>query len=143
MKALLTAIKTELQTDLTGVRDADIFVTEDEMLLPAAVRFPAVALKDGGVVNNWNTNLAGEQTLTVRITAYVQILKPEQSIMGTAGVLALAQDIVDSLSNNALSIAAIYYALPTGEEASALFGDEEEMVQKKTVIMQYQRQINL
>lgn len=143
MKSLLTAIKTQLQTDLAYVRDSDVFVTEDEHLIPASVKFPAVALKDGGIVNTWQTNLSCEQELGVRITAYAQILKPEESVMGTRGVLAVEKDIVDSLINNKLGISSIYWALPTAEEASELLGDEEEMIQRKTVVFLYKRQKNI
>ena len=40
MKDLITAAKARLQTTLTYVRDSDIFVTEDDRLIPSAVRFP-------------------------------------------------------------------------------------------------------
>lgn len=143
MKSLLSAIKTQLQTDLTYVRDSDVFVTEDEHLIPASVKFPAVALKDGGIVNTWQTNKSCEQELGVRVTAYAQILKPEESIMGAQGVLVVVEDIVGSLINDNLGISSIYWALPTAEDASEFFGDEEEMIQRKTVVFLYKRQKNI
>lgn len=139
MKALLTAIKTQLQTDLSNVRDSDIFITEDEHLIPEAVRFPAVALKDDGVKNELDTTSSIDQQLAVRISVYSQIMNPEESIMGTEGVLQVEQDIVDSLQENNLSLAGVSDAFPASQEASETFGDEEEMIQKKTVVFRYKR----
>ena len=88
MKALLTAIKLQLQTDLTYVRDKDIFVTEDDNLIPSAIKFPAVGIKDGPVVRTEEIGGMMEYALTVKIIAYVQLLKPEAAIMGVEVVLS-------------------------------------------------------
>jgi len=139
MKALLTAIKTALRTDIKYVRDRDIFVTEDEMILPAAVKFPAIGLKDGSVARKLADKSEVDENMIVRISSYSQVFKPEESVMGTKGVLQMAADIISSLDENNLSLAGMYDAFATSEEPSELFGDEEEMIQKKTVVLQYQR----
>ena len=144
MKNLLTAIKTQLQADLIYVRDSDIFVTEDEILVPEAVRFPAVGLKDGPV--SWSVISQGpskEQTLTVTVIAYVEIIKPEVSIMGDAasgkkGVLEIIDDVRSSLDENTLSGQASN-AEVVSESASELLGDEETMIQKKSISFKYER----
>lgn len=139
MKTLLTAIKTALRTDITYVRDRDVFVTEDEMILPAAVKFPAIGLKDGSVARKLADKSEIDEDMQVRVSAYSQVFKPEESVMGTKGVLQMAADIITSLDENNLSLAGMYHAFATSEEPSELFGDEEEMIQKKTVVLQYQR----
>jgi len=139
MKPLLTAIRSKLRADLSYVRDRDIFITEDEALLPRQVKFPAVALKDGDVANRLDDKDTIEQQMEVRVTAYAQILKPEESIMGSAGVLQMAADITASLQENTLGLTGVYDAFAVSEEASETFGDEQEMIQKKTVVLRYWR----
>jgi hypothetical protein len=143
MKDLLTKIKAQLQTDLTYVRDKDFFITEDENLIPNAVKFPAVGLKDGPVVRVENIGGMMEYTLIVKIIAYVQLQKPGAAIMGDAstsdkGILDLETDIHKSLDENLLSITGMTeaVALPNQLE-SELFGDETEAVVRKIISYQY------
>ena len=110
MKALLTAIKTALQTDIAYVRDRDVFVTEDEMILPAAVKFPAIGLKDGSVARKLADKSEVDEDMQVRISSYSQVFKPEESVMGTKGVLQMAADIISSLDENNLSQTGMYHA---------------------------------
>ena len=143
MKELLTAIKSQLRTDLTYVRDSDIFVTEDENLIPEAVKFPAVGLKDGPVIRK---ELAGgmmEYTLSVKIIALVQLTKPEAAIMGDAstgkpGILEMESDIHESLDENLLSVTGMQEAVAVpNQPESETFGDETEVIQRKIITYQY------
>jgi hypothetical protein len=143
MKELLTAIKTQLQTDLTYVRDKDIFITEDDNLIPNAVKYPAVGLKDGPVIRIEELGSMMEYTMTVKIIAYVQLSKPEAAIMGDAsvsgqGILDLEKEVHESLDENLLSITGMTeaVALPNQPE-SELFGDETEVVVRKIISYQY------
>ncbi len=139
MKDLLTAIKQKLQTELGYVRDADIFITEDEMLLPEAVKFPAVAIKDGRVTRTLDDKTTIGIDARVRVSAYAQVLKVEQSVMGDRGVLQMTADIIAALEENNLGLDGVYHAFATSIEASRLFGDRQEMIQKQTVELQYLR----
>ena len=143
MKNLLSAIKTQLQTSLTYVRDSDIFVTEDERLVPSSVRFPAVALKDGAVGYSVATQSQETEELNVRIIVYVQLQKAEASIMGDAstskkGVLDIIKDVITALKHNTLSGQADS-AFPVSETESSLLADEETAIQMKSVNMRYFR----
>lgn len=139
MKELLNAIRTQLRTDLTYVRNRDVYVTEDEILIPDYVKFPAVALKDGTTARKLADKSEIDEDLRVRISSYSQIFKPEESVMGSKGVLQMTADIINSLDENNLSLAGMYHAFAISVEASETFGDEQEMIQKKTVVFQYQR----
>ncbi len=139
MKDLLNAIKLQLQTDLAYVRNRDVYVTEDEILIPNYVKFPAVALKDGTTARKLADKSEIDEDMRVRVSSYSQIFKPQESVMGTEGVLQMISDIVDSLDENNLGLAGMYHALAISIEASETFGDEQEMIQKKTVVFQYQR----
>jgi len=144
MKALLTAIKSQLQEDLTYIRDSDIYVTEDERLIPEAVKFPAVGLKDGAIdysVDTQGANEAGD--LAVKIIAYVQLQKPEAAVMGDTatgkkGVLDIIADTKDSLRDNKLSGQANEVWL-VSETESELLADEETAIQMKTLTVRYVR----
>jgi len=146
VKELLTAIKTQLQTDLTYVRAADVFITEDENLIPDAVKFPAVGIKDGPVVRTEEAGGMMEYALTVKIIPYVQLSKPEAAIMGDTstgkeGILDIEADIHESLDENLLSITGMIsaVALPNQPE-SELFGDETEVVVRKVISYQYEKE---
>jgi len=145
MKALLSAIKAQLQTDLTYIRDADIFITEDERLIPEAIKFPAVGLKDGEITYEIETQNQETHELFVKIIAYVEIRKPEAAIMGWTfpeyeykGALDIVADCVTSLKNNTLSGQADV-ALPVGETEAELLADENFAIVMKTVTMRYVR----
>jgi hypothetical protein len=143
MKTLISAIKAQLQTDLTYVRDSDIYVTEDLLLIPDTVRCPAVAIKDGDIDYTIETQVQETDTLEVTLAAYVELRKPEATIMGDAatgqkGVLDIIADIVAALKNNTLSGQAAV-AVPVAETASELLADEKTAIQTKTVTMRYSR----
>ena len=144
MKALLTAIKSQLQTDLTYIRNSDIYVTEDERLIPEAVKFPAVGLKDGRV----DYEILGraedlEATLYVVIIAYVRLHKAESAIMGDTatgkkGVLDIISDIKTALRFNLFS-GDVQEADPISEAESELLADETTAIQMKSLTMRYKR----
>lgn len=143
MKELLTAIKSQLQADLSYVRERDVFVTEDENLIPSQVKFPAVGLKDGPAVQTEEIDGMMEYAMTVKIIPYVQLQKPEAAIMGDTstgdkGILDMEADIHKSLDENLLSITGMTeaVALPNQPE-SELFGDETEVVIRKIISYQY------
>lgn len=143
MKSLLSAVKTDLQTDLTYVRNSDVFISEDLRLVPDSVHFPAVAIKDGSISYAIETQEQETDTLDVTIAAYVELRKPEAAIMGDEstskkGVLDIIADIVTSLSGNKLSGQADV-AVPISETGSELLADEDTAVQMKTVTMRYSR----
>lgn len=142
MRALLTGIKTHLQTALAAtVRPGDIFITEDERLLPESVRFPAIGLKDGDIENLEETSMRYVQDLEVAVIVYSQVLKPEASIMdANTGVLALEERVITALKSNRTVRAGLDRAFPVRQRASVLFGDEERMIQAKTTVFKYQRQ---
>ena len=143
MKDLLTAIQTQLRTDLTYIRDDDIYITPHENYIPAQVRFPCVGIKDGAVARTELTRgEAVESDRAVSIIAYVNLAKPEAAVMGDTatgkkGVLDIINDIHDSLHANKLSLTGMSHAFCPGETGSELFGDENEYIQKKAVRYEY------
>lgn len=144
MKTLLSAIKAQLQTSITYVRDADVFVTENENIIPNGVSFPAIAIKDGPVLI---TELAGglmDQTLRVRIIPMVQLYKPEAAVMGDAGrkgVLDMADDIMAALDENLLTIDGMAAAYPDADQPeSELFGDDTTAIVRKIVNFVYEHE---
>ena len=143
MKALLTAIKSQLRTDLDYVRNSDVFVTEDDNLIPSAVKFPAVGLKDGPVQRIEMMGGMMEYRMTVKIIALVQLTKPEAAIMGDTstgkkGILDLETDIHESLDENLLSITGMTSAVALANQGeSEVFGDETEVIQRKIITYQY------
>jgi len=144
VKDLLSAVKSQLQTDLTYVRESDVYVTEDERLIPEAVKFPAVALKDGEVFYSIVSQGASEQSeLAVIVIAYAQLRKPEAAVMGDdstgqKGVLEIVADSKATLKNNLLSGQADEVWL-VSETASELLADESTAIQMKSITLRYVR----
>ena len=143
MKELLTAIKSQLQADLGYVRAPDVFITEDENLIPAAIKFPAVGIKDGPVQRIEMIGGMIEYLMTVKIVALVQLTKPEAAIMGDSvthkkGILDMEKDIHESLDENLLSITGMTSAVAAANQAeSEVFGDEVEVIQRKIITYEY------
>ena len=140
MKTLLTAIKAQLQSQLTGVRDRDVFITEDENIIPRSLDFPAVGLKYGPVTRKRVSTDLFETTRRVIVIPYVRLSKPEAAIMGAAGtigILDLAAAIRSALDGNTLGIEGMQDAECLSEQASDLFADEREALQRKILTFTY------
>ena len=145
MKNLLTAIKTQLQTKLTYVRNGDIFVTPAENYLPAHVKFPCVGIKDGAIEREI-VEFSGvtEERLRVLLAAFVQIVKEEDSLIGvgaTKGLLDMVDDIRTALDDNLLAQASMLSNFCIEERASEMFGDEKELIQQKVIVYEYVRHV--
>lgn len=145
MKALLTAIQTQLRTDLTYIRDSDIYIAPHENYIPGQVRPPCVGIKDGAIVRKELVSSMLEVTLNVTIIIMVQLAKDEASIMGDTasskkGVLDIAEDVHAALDENFLDITGMQEAYSPAEEGSVMFGDEKEALQRKLITYQYIRE---
>ncbi len=142
MKALLTALKTELENNLSWLRD--IAVVADEDVIPEGVRFPFVGLKDGPVAREEGFSETLTERLTVYIVLYQQIFKREASIMGDGdkpGILDMTSDVHAVLNENLLGLGGMERAFCPEETAGELLLSPEgnRFVQKKRITYVYER----
>uniref|UniRef100_A0A6M3J761 Uncharacterized protein n=1 Tax=viral metagenome TaxID=1070528 RepID=A0A6M3J761_9ZZZZ len=146
MHTLLSAIKTQLQSDLTYVRDRDIYITPSLDWIEPGAMFPNVGIKDGRIVR---VELAGgyiRETLYVGLAVYVDLQKDEASVMGDAstgkkGVLQIAADIHESLDENTLDISGMQKAVAISPEPeSELVTDEKGVMQRKIIYYMYEQE---
>jgi hypothetical protein len=110
MKEILSALKTIIPAGISSIKD--IAVLSDPDILPPTVQFPFVGLKDGSMRRSEGMNESVDETLSVDIYIYVQLLQDaEASIMGVdnvapvadiKGLLELAADLVTLLDHNLL-----------------------------------------
>jgi hypothetical protein len=110
MKTILSALKTAIANGMTEIKD--IAVIADPDILPSAVRFPFVGLKDGSTVRSEGMNQTVDKTEEVLIYIYTQLLQDaEASIMGVdnvgavadiKGLLELTDDLLTLLDHNLL-----------------------------------------
>ena len=141
MKELILAIQSVLQEKMPFVKPHDVYVTEDVHLIRNAGGYPAIGIKDG---SQSFTSLAGDQedeTLSVTIAVYVQLLKQEAGIMGDAGrkgVLDMSQSVVDALRDTTFD-GLMSQATPITVGASEFLADETLALVMKTISMQYVR----
>lgn len=140
MKEILSAIKEQLPQQIEGIRDIEII--PDPAMVPERVRFPFIGIKDGDIKSGGG--LDPITTYEVRLYVYVQIKKPEASIIGTkdeVGVLELADSVLaglEALGN--LGIDEIFsWEAGSVSYASALGQAEAGFVQYKEVRFYYKK----
>ena len=146
MRELILAIQAALRNAvrLVYIADMDIFVTPDDNLLPIAIGFPAVGLKDGVIDFVFEDGRNQEINYNVDIIIY-QLLQPgEISMVGQVtpkvhGVLEIANDIHHVLRDNKLSIAGMEVALPASEGAVEWMEGTDVSVVKKRITYQYKK----
>jgi len=144
MKALLTAVKAELQSRLKyNIRKDDVFITPHVDYIPAAAKMPCIGIKDGRVLRK---ELAGgemEYTLHIRIAVFVQNHKGiEYVILGDDpsnrdGVLDIEEDIHEILDENLLGIARMEDAFCTESAESDMVGRDKDLLQQKIITYEY------
>ena len=141
MKELMLVIKSHLQDDITlsYIPDLSIFITPDEQLIPEQTSLPAISIKDGQIRNEQKLCKNYIQYAQIKVTVYQRILKQEESITGTHGVLDMAVDVTTSLIDEKFSISGLQNVFPIGEGESQIMGRENEMMQMKTIVFQYTR----
>lgn len=127
------------------MRAADIFVTEDDSLIPDAVKFPAVGIKDGPIARTEDAGGYWTVSLDVRIICLVQLQKTEAAVMGDAstgkkGVLDMAVDVHAALDNDLLAIAGMQAAFSPAEGESEFIGDEQLVLQRKIITYRYEKE---
>ena len=146
MKELLTAIKSALQasSDLSYIEDTNIFITADEDLLPIALGFPAIGIKDGDINFAIEEGADWESNYTVDLIIYQLLKSGDVSVMGQAdpkvyGVLEIADGVHATLFDNKLSIASMEAALPSNEGPSEWMEGQDLSVVKKRITYQYRK----
>jgi hypothetical protein len=141
MKTLLMNCKTRLRTEISYIRPADIYITEDIRLIRSSGSYPAIGIKDGGVQF---AALAGDQdedTLTVTLAVYVSLQKQEAMLIGAAGqkgVLDVAEDILALLKDYTFS-GSYDTALPLSQGESEILIEGGHAIMLVPVIMQFTR----
>ena len=145
MKSLLTAIKTQLQTELSDVRDADIFIAPHINFIPAAVRMPCVGIKDGTIVRQEQIGGYIAETYQVQLAVYVNSRKDEAAIMGDEsvdqkGVLDMVAEVHSALHQQLMNLSGVISAFCSTEQASEMFGDDTATVVRKIIIYQYEKE---
>lgn len=145
MKQLLHAIEDYLKNrvSITGLSADSVYVAIDAALVPISVQLPCVGIKDGSIEYAYEENGVVYVTSEVALVMHVEVPVDDESIKGTHwlmadGILSLADDVRQALTDNLLDIAGMETALPTGETETELVGDEYQAV-RKILTMRYTR----
>lgn len=98
MKSILPALKTAIPAAVSSIEKIEVIPHEE--LLPDTIRYPFVGLKDGGTRSDGG--LDPLTNLRVDIWCYVEILKPEASILGDTatsktGILDLSESVLNAV----------------------------------------------
>lgn len=144
MDTLLTTIQSTLKaaSSLSYLKGAVYIIPEgpDHDVLPAEARFPCVGLTDGSEEFEHRPGGSKRIVRTVRISAYVEVTKPEKSILGDAvikGVIDVLRDVQGVLEYNTMSLTGYSDARSVSQEASTIVPFENLLAGKKTIVFQY------
>jgi hypothetical protein len=146
MHELILAIQQQLRSSLTYIREANIYVAPHIGYIPDTVNPPCIGIKDGSISRVETMGEMLNVTLRVSLVVYVRLLKSGAGVMGDSsinqkGVLEIAQDIHAALDENLLSIDGMQAAMVvTPEPESELFGDEVNLLQRKIITYEYEKE---
>lgn len=143
MKAILSALKTQLPAAVASIRDIEVIPNEN--MLPESARMPFVGLKDGDIVGD-----DGLDPLTryyVHAYCYVEIAKPEASVMGDGvlngkiGILDFTDAVAAGLRTiGKLGITDIISMdIDPNQQASETGQADEGFIQRKKLTVWYTR----
>ncbi|MBW1777100.1 MAG: hypothetical protein JRJ54_05830 [Deltaproteobacteria bacterium] len=143
MKSLLLAVQAQLRTDLTYIRDGDIYIAPHENYIPSHVRPPCIGVKDGRITRRELVSGMWEVRAQVILAVYTMLAKEEASVIGDGatgqkGILEIAEDIHASLDENRLGVSGVLSAFSPQETPSTLFGTEPPFLQQKLITYEYE-----
>jgi hypothetical protein len=142
MKDLIIATRASIRAGITYVKDRDVFVTEDLRLIRNSGGYPAIGIKDGGIVFGFEGGDQGDEALQLSFSLQVKLAKSEASIMGddstsSTGVLDMAKNLIALLTDNLP--AGIDLALPLSVGESEILSTDNLDVVMLPVVMKFER----
>jgi hypothetical protein len=140
METILAALKSSIPSALREIRAVHILPDPD--LLPESAQFPCVGLRDGDSDFSEGMAQTEEESGSVLIYVYVQILKEEASIMGEGskkGVLRLVKDLRAALNWTTLGGVVKHFYSPEVMASETMLAGENVFVQRKGCRFVYQR----
>jgi hypothetical protein len=145
MDAILSAIKTALQSSVTLVADADIFITPHLDYIPNGKAFPCIGIKDGAIQNIELMGECNDRHGTVLIAPWVEMSNDEASIVGSVavtGLIDISDQIESALNHNLLSVSGVQTVFCDSSAPSELMGDERQYLQRKIITVTYEQEDN-
>jgi hypothetical protein len=140
METILAALKSSIPAAMREIKAVHILPDPD--LLPESAQFPCVGLRDGDSDFLEGMDRTEEESGSVLIYVYVQILKEEASIMGEGskkGVLRLAKDLRTALNWSTLNGLVKHFYSPGVMASETMFIGEDVFVQRKGCRFVYER----
>jgi len=144
MKEILAAIKAQLPGQVSSL--VSIGIIPDENMLPEEMRLPFVGLKDGPIVGD--DELDPLTWYWVEGFCYVEVAKPEASIMGDAATGAVGiLDFTDAVKAGFTAIgrlgisSIVEMRIDPSQPASELGQLDEGFIQRKKIRVGYCKNI--
>jgi hypothetical protein len=139
MKSILEALKIAIRDGMPEIKG--VHIVPDPDMLPSAVRYPCVGLKDGDQTFSEGMDQTETETGSVMIYIYQQILKEEASMMGDGsnkGVLDLMEDLRNLLNWNLMEDIIQHAYIPDAITSETMFAGENVFVQRKGCKFNYE-----
>ena len=146
MKELLEAVKAELKNRLTYVRN--VYITPDLGVMPQAVSFPAIGIKDGEEKGKDHMGGGSEQVLNVELVITVKHLAATEDLVigrgANKGVLDVADDVREALHGNLLNISGMIDARLITSKPSGIYINQgkTEYMQAKELVFAYEKEVH-
>jgi hypothetical protein len=146
MIELLKAIRQQLQSELSYIREGDIFITPHIGFIPQGVMRPCIGIKDGKDDHSYGAGHSKENKLYVRLAIFTDLSNQEYSIVGNPvsnvkGVLEIKTDCIAALEGNKLGIKGMTRVKVVADPESESFivkGDAK--MQRKQLGFLYEKQ---
>jgi len=140
METIFKALKSAIPAAMREIKAAHVLPDPD--YLPESVQFPCVGLRDGDSDFSEGMDRTEDESGSVLIYVYVQILKEEASIMGEGpkkGVLRLVKDLRTALNWSTLGGVVKHFYCPEVMASETMFKGEDVFVQRKGCRFEYIR----
>lgn len=144
VEAILVAVRDELRARL-GALGGRVYVVAEEGLLPEEARFPAGTVRDGGTEIADAYDFEPLATHTVVVSLFTQDMTNVEATVigsaGTAGVEALASQMIVALKDNTLGGLVLDGVRPVRVSGTDVYLDAEagQEVVRKSVEWEYRQ----
>ncbi len=140
METIVAYLKKAISSAMKEIKE--VHVLPDPDLLPESVQYPCVGLRDGESSFSEGMDRTEEESGSVLIYVYVQILKQEASIMGEGskkGVIRLAKDLRTAFNWSTLNGLVKHFYCPEAMASETMLTGENVFVQRKGCRFVYER----
>ncbi len=143
MKELLTDIRDLLQSEISYMRDGDIFISIATEFFPAHIRFPCIGVKDGNIERETAPGGMINKIFNVDISLFVNLPKKVAGALigdsGNKGILDIEDDVHSILDDQGFDRFDLVFCRDS-QRSKVLFVSESDIKLQKTLTYRYDKE---